>query len=104
VLNGTTVVPGSTGSPTTAVVRTGAAAGTAHYLCCSQYPCAVGMCVLNEAYTVTTSAGAATVGNQVSIVSNAGTDCVPCSGAVGPFSRGARPPAADELVGCQDVY
>jgi hypothetical protein len=103
-LNGVAVVSAAAGAPTTAVIRTGSPAGTAHYLCCSAYPCSVGSCSLNEGYTVTTTAGSKTVANTVTVLENTGTDCVPCSGAFGPFSVRRTPAREGQLSSCGDPY
>ncbi len=103
-LNGTAVVPAAAGTPTTVVIRTGAAAGTAHYFCCGSYPCKVQICSLNEGYTVTTTAGTKTVANTVAVSDNTGTDCVPCAGAVGPQSVRQTQPNEGQHLSCGDPY
>jgi hypothetical protein len=103
-LNGTAVVPAAAGTPTTAVIRTGSPAGTAHYFCCSAYPCSVVSCSLNEGYTVTTTAGTKSVANTVTVIENTGTDCVPCAGAVGPFSVRRTEASEGHPLSCGNPY
>jgi hypothetical protein len=104
-LNGTTVVPAAAGAPATAVIRTGNPAGTAHYLCCATYPCAVGSCSLNEGYTVTTSAGTKTVANSVTVIESSGRDCALCAGSVGPYSvRRTTPGGEGQPLTCGEPY
>jgi hypothetical protein len=104
-VNGTTVVAAAAGTPTTAVIRTGSPAGTAHYFCCSAYPCTVGSCSLNEGYTVTTSAGTKTVTNTVTVIENTARDCVLCSsGSFSPYSVGRTQARDGQLLLCRDPY
>ncbi len=103
-LNGTTVVPAAAGVPGTAVIRTGAAAGTAHLLCCSSPPCTVGNCSFNEGYTVTTTAGTKTVANTLTVTDSTGRDCVSCTGAVGPNSVRQTPAKEGQHLSCEGYY
>jgi hypothetical protein len=99
-LSATTVPVGAT-----AVIRTGAAAGSAGSICCTPNAqgaagrCPSGTCTIVETYTVATSAGTATAANTFMVTDATGTTCPSCSNQKlndWPFRATGSPAATSE--------